>query len=76
VKFPESTISFLTVEDLCIGYNSLADTSRIFGPRDQDFEGALDEGIGHPNNKPKGARTWTWLVLCDDGMYIAKSMQL
>ncbi len=24
-------------------------------------------GEEQSNNKPKGVRTWTWLVLCDDG---------
>lgn len=27
----------------------------------------MNEGKDHSSNKPKGARTWTWLVLCDDG---------
>lgn len=68
-------MSLLTIEDLCIGYNSLADTSRILGQRDTDLEEASNEGRVHSNNKPKGARTWTWLVLCDDGKHPAQSTQ-
>ena len=60
-------------EDLCIGYNSLSDVE--VGQRSGlEVAGSYSQAHGDDaeaqrlrENNPKGARTWTWLVLCDDG---------
>lgn len=57
----------LTFADICLGYNSLSDTTSI--PTDSHNE-HTEEDFGATRvsrNKPKGTRTWSWLVLCDDG---------
>lgn len=57
----------LTFADICLGYNSLSDTTSISvdshnKSTEEDFE-----ATSVSRDKPKGRRTWTWLVLCDDG---------
>jgi hypothetical protein len=47
---------------LCVGYNSLFDTSTVLKPEDQ---------TEWTSSKPKGRRLWTWLVLTSDGTVIA-----
>ena len=59
------------MKDLCIGYNSLCDTRS-----DSEYQSTQtsEDGSGstkHVRDKPRGQRTWTWLVLCDDGRRIA-----
>ena len=69
-----SSETWLTVKDLCIGYNSISDTDGNQGlssEDDQDISGTLDddaESTKRSGNNPNGARTWTWLVLTDDGI--------
>ena len=58
--------------DLCIGYNSLSDTRADWEYRKTQNSEDDSESTEHVRDKPKGARTWTWLVLCDDGALIAK----
>lgn len=65
---------------MCIGFNSLHQSlasQESAEPNESDFE---DEWSGDENgekamdkgeNYPHGIRLWSWLVLCDDGMYIA-----
>ncbi|KAL2059641.1 hypothetical protein ABVK25_000934 [Lepraria finkii] len=53
---------------LCIGYNSLSDVEVGGG---SDPNGGNAEALIPSENNPKGARTWTWLVLCDDGTVIS-----
>ena len=58
---------------MCLGYNSLSDTAGASKSKPKVEEGVAEvdnvytEAHVHADNKPKGARTWTWLVLCDDG---------
>lgn len=64
---------------LCIGYNSLSDTD--VAPDDESNgtqdTSERDDNVDHipasarSDNNPKGARTWTWLILCDDGTVIS-----
>ena len=57
-----SLLNKLTAQtDLCIGYNSLSDTRR-----DSDYQSTCtdeddSESTKHVKDKPKGARTWTWV---------------
>ena len=57
----------LTIADLSISYNSLSDPSAVLNKYEMSsprFEsGSKDIG----KDKMKGVRTWSWLVLCDDG---------
>ena len=61
------------MRDLCIGYNSLSDTigASKSGPKFENSKAASHEDSVEDRirseNKPRGARTWTWLVLGDDG---------
>lgn len=66
---------------MCIGFNSLHQVPlapELDEPRnddesdyeaewsgDEDGEREMDKG----QNYPQGKRLWSWLVLCDDGMY-------
>ncbi|CAF9940867.1 MAG: hypothetical protein ALECFALPRED_008890, partial [Alectoria fallacina] len=59
------------VNDLCIGYNSLSDTKADWEYRKTQTSEDDSESTEHVRDKPKGARTWTWLVLCDDGTVIS-----
>lgn len=68
---------------MCIGFNSLHQALAPPVPTepksedesdyedewsgDEDGEKAMDKG----ENNPQGIRLWSWLVLCDDGVYIA-----
>jgi len=52
---------------LCLGYNSLSDTTAILGDHHTEDTKEDPEATAVSGNKPKGARKWTWLVLCDDG---------
>ncbi len=67
--------TWLTVTDLCIGYNSISDTDAKQDDSSEDVQdtsGILDdnaETIKRSGNNPNGARTWTWLVLTDDGIH-------
>lgn len=64
---------------LCIGYNSLSDTEVApdIGFKGTQNSSEREDDIDHTDasarfgNNPKGARTWTWLVLCDDGTIIS-----
>ena len=64
----------LTIKDLCIGYNSISDTdgSQELSSEDvQNTSSVIDddaETAKGSGNNPHGARTWTWLVLTDDGI--------
>lgn len=58
--------------DLCIGYNSLSDTGADSEYRNTKTSEDDSVSTEHVRDKPKGARTWTWLVLCDDGTPIAE----
>lgn len=65
----------LTCADICLGYNSLSDTTSI--PIDSHNENMREDFGAAPvsRDKPKGMRTWTWLVLCDDGEHQPLSIQ-
>ena len=69
-----SSETWLTIKDLCIGYNSISDTDgnqELSSEDVQDTSGTLDdnaETTERSGNNPHGARTWTWLVLTDDGI--------
>lgn len=56
---------------LCIGYNSLSDTGADSEYRNTKTSEDDSVSTEHVRDKPKGARTWTWLVLCDDGTVIS-----
>lgn len=56
---------------LCIGYNSLSDTRADSEYRSTQTGDDESESTEHVRDKPKGARTWTWLVLCHDGTVIS-----
>lgn len=65
---------------LCIGYNSLSDTkitpdNKAEGEQNTSQTGNDDDdddlARSRSDNNPEGARTWTWLVLCDDGTIIS-----
>ncbi|KAF6234413.1 hypothetical protein HO173_007446 [Letharia columbiana] len=56
---------------LCIGYNSLSDTRADSEYRSTQTYEDDSESTEHVKDKPKGIRTWTWLVLCDDGTVIS-----
>ena len=71
------TVDFLMSQltactDLCIGYNSLSDTGADYEYRDTQTSEDGSLSTEHVRDKPKGARTWTWLVLCNDGTPIAE----
>ncbi|KAL2043302.1 hypothetical protein N7G274_003608 [Stereocaulon virgatum] len=62
---------------LCIGYNSLSDVE-VGQKSGHESAGNYSQAYGDDaeaqrlrENNPKGARTWTWLVLCDDGTLIS-----
>ena len=62
---------------LCIGYNTLSDTEdpKKDLPRATDTAAEIavddDNGSSRSDNKPSGSRTWTWLILCDDGTVVS-----
>ena len=47
--------------DLCIGYNSLSDTKADLEHRGIQADDGRPESTKHVRDKPKGARTWTWV---------------
>ena len=61
----------------CIGYNSLSDikvaSDDVTAEEASPTEDVDDNGEARAelSNHPNGARTWTWLVLCDDGTVIS-----
>lgn len=57
-----SLLSRLTAQtDLCIGYNSLSDTRGDSEYRRTCIDEDDSESTKHVKDKPKGARTWTWV---------------
>lgn len=47
--------------DLCIGYNSLSDTRDDSEYRSTQTDEDDSQSTKHVKDKPKGARTWTWV---------------
>ena len=60
---------------VCIGYNSLYNTSRSDRKKrplekDNTKEQEKKQIPKRDSSKPAGTRAWTWLVLCEDSMYV------
>ncbi|KAL6718069.1 hypothetical protein ACLMJK_004154 [Lecanora helva] len=69
--FRVDVLLVLQSKDLCIGYNSLSDPTLAMAARGMDEYQLQSGDEDHVRNKPDGIRTWTWLVLCDDGTVIS-----
>ena len=60
-----STMSLTARTDLCVGYNSLSDTGADSESRSTHADEDDSESSKHVKDKPKGARTWTWVCTSD-----------
>ena len=54
-----ANMELTTDADTCIGYNTLFVTT-----------GLSREETENGKDLPEGKRLWSWLILCDDGIYI------
>ena len=55
-------MNWLTAQiDLCIGYNSLSDTGDDSETESTHNDEEDSQSTKHVKDKPKGARTWTWV---------------